>query len=663
MKKTFLLLAIAAASFTSPNPGLAGESSAEEFGARRWPSAPTLEVNEEPKLCGQLLAAATEAFLSNNSPLNIVAEIESRFPPVPMEPVSMGDDAQSRTSLYRADLDLDGDGKRQTVIYRDNAFNWSGNWHYSYVFPSPEAFEAVKEAALTAWRNTPEGDQYPPPTKLDLGAQQYFPSAVTLEGNTAGTGNVWAPHALFAHEGRYFFPFAPNDFDLNRPFSIPVYRLRASGRVQQRCRISTGGIDKALERFRALPAIASYLTVIRRIGDPGPDQGTLHAAVRHDAQAEEAVIRAASRPWTLPASTAGTSGYFVYGPRMTRFLEQWSALEPWNRREYQTLLALMTPAADSYAAFLRTEFGMSDAMAKGGAKQVVEGLLASRILIPSHFEEGPYAVDYFPVSPLHQAVMLRNRKEFEATVATIKSNAAANNLEVRFEKAEYSRVLLDSVEWSYAFDRLLELGADPNQVNGFGKSVLMTAAHLDRIDAVVKVLRAGAKVNVQTTEGNSFEHNLTRTRRTALMYAAENASPVVIKALLEAGADASLRDSQGNDVSFYLANNPRFTETERRRGIEAIAVDAEKFSRPSFDCGRARTDTELSICTSAALRAFDIQIANAFTRLAQKPGSVVRDQRAWLRYRDGACSANDDTDCLAEIMRTRLRYLHMRLME
>jgi uncharacterized protein YecT (DUF1311 family) len=252
--------------------------------------------------------------------------------------------------------------------------------------------------------------------------------------------------------------------------------------------------------------------------------------------------------------------------------------------------------------------------------------------------------------------MLRDREVFEAGVSSINPTLDA--------KTEYSKALLDAVEWTYGLDRLIALGADPNAANHFGKSALMMAAHFNRIDSVRKLLKAGAKVNLLTNEGDGYDTHLTRANRTALMYAAENAGVEVIKALVDAGADKSAVDSRGNGMSFYLANNPRFTTEQRDRGIEVIATTSGAFSRASFDCARARTSIELAICTSPTPRAFDVEVADAFTRLKKKGGGgVSKDQRAWLKFRDDACKAAADADCLAEVMRTRVRYLHMRLSE
>ncbi len=37
---------------------------------------------------------------------------------------------------------------------------------------------------------------------------------------------------------------------------------------------------------------------------------------------------------------------------------------------------------------------------------------------------------------------------------------------------------------------------------------------------------------------------------------------------------------------------------------------------------------------------------------------MLLEQREWLRSRDKSCSSGTDVDCLAELMRTHVRYLH-----
>lgn len=133
---------------------------------------------------------------------------------------------------------------------------------------------------------------------------------------------------------------------------------------------------------------------------------------------------------------------------------------------------------------------------------------------------------------------------------------------------------------------------------------------------------------------------------------------------LDAGANAEARDSEGAGVDFYLDNNPRLSATDRALGVRGLAKIAGRFAGPSFDCAKAHTAAERSICASEVLRILDTQIARAFEAVrGDLVPSALQEQRAWLHERDQSCSASNDTDCLAELMRTHLRYLHKRLAE
>jgi uncharacterized protein YecT (DUF1311 family) len=63
---------------------------------------------------------------------------------------------------------------------------------------------------------------------------------------------------------------------------------------------------------------------------------------------------------------------------------------------------------------------------------------------------------------------------------------------------------------------------------------------------------------------------------------------------------------------------------------------------PSFDCAKASSDVEQTICASVELSERDRQLANAYRALrdtlsAGRRAALVRDQRAWLEKRDSCC--------------------------
>ena len=80
----------------------------------------------------------------------------------------------------------------------------------------------------------------------------------------------------------------------------------------------------------------------------------------------------------------------------------------------------------------------------------------------------------------------------------------------------------------------LESGADPNGLVG-PLTVLMAAAEFPRVEVVKLLLDAGADVNAVAEDG-----------RTALLNAiwSADSSPAVVAALVEAGADLTVTDSE-----------------------------------------------------------------------------------------------------------------------
>ena len=87
---------------------------------------------------------------------------------------------------------------------------------------------------------------------------------------------------------------------------------------------------------------------------------------------------------------------------------------------------------------------------------------------------------------------------------------------------------------------LLENGANPNQSDSTGYTLLMNAVVNEADDVVAVLARHGAKVNEQYTKFPGQDAG-----KTALIMAANQGRTEAIKALLAAGADKSIRDRAG----------------------------------------------------------------------------------------------------------------------
>ena len=138
-------------------------------------------------------------------------------------------------------------------------------------------------------------------------------------------------------------------------------------------------------------------------------------------------------------------------------------------------------------------------------------------------------------------------------------------------RANSDSLLLLAVERPEVENLLLKNGEDVNQQNLYGKTALMAAAQSDNLDTVQLLIKNGANVNAASYPPDQIQGNdpivkdrgwggcgnyrITNGGRTSLMYAAANASLPAIKALLEAGADKSKKDSEGKTALDYSMGN------------------------------------------------------------------------------------------------------------
>ena len=637
--------------------------SAEEFGARRYPAAPALDISKQPELCRQILDSATRLYRSSIPTFDLATAATTTK--VRVEVWDQVESASDQKSFVESlEVDLDGNGKRQVLVRQARPHSWRGDWHYAYLFPTRKAFEASWEEVVA--RSTQHG-QYPDARQSLRGERAYFPSATSMDGKSIVTGNVWAQHTLLSFKGRYYFFFAYNDFDLLQPTTPVLYRLHGNGKVEEVCRLVVRGQGEAQAAFLAQTGIGSFLKTLRTIGTGGEDCGTMHSAIVHEASSAAAELRAATRPW---ATDLESNGYYQYNEKTLSFLEEWSRSDLWSRREYQTFQEHIAPAERAMARFFEKSYGLAPDIARSSADRTVISLIGSHFLLPGGFDATEDSIELYFGSPrLRNAIADRDRKSLDDLLIAAAADGgfkqrSGESIPLR---TLLSRNLAEVIEWPYALQRFLaEPGVDPNHRNEFGKTPLMVAAHMNRPDAIRVLIKAGAQLNDTTNPGErSCGGGMERTGRSALTYAAENASPIVMQLLIDAGADAQIKDSKGNALDYYLAMNPRLTPEDRALGTARLAVAAERFAGPSFDCAKAKSPQEKAICGSEVTRMLDFELSRAYRSLGKDWAALIlADQKAWIGRRDRSCTTESGIDdCLAEKMRTRVRFLHNILQE
>ncbi|MCH8541971.1 MAG: hypothetical protein LAT61_00245 [Alcanivorax sp.] len=101
-------------------------------------------------------------------------------------------------------------------------------------------------------------------------------------------------------------------------------------------------------------------------------------------------------------------------------------------------------------------------------------------------------------------------------------------------------------------------------------------------------------------------------------------------------------------------------ETEETIQVLESAILYLNIEKPSFDCNKATTEIEISICRSEVLSGLDRLISEKFIeRYEGGNKKVIEAQRAWLSgSRDGCLGSNDLEGCLKDVMTNRLSDLH-----
>lgn len=641
-------------------------SSSKAFEARRFPFVPTLVENRNPDLC---MLALQEAHARFHTPEPDTRVRQTNGGGVSwldwQEAAALGD---SHVRMSRLDLDLDGTGEHQVLLSRVFSHSWRGDNHYAYLLPSATALQTIMDhpGGLTAAFARLDNRHREPAAATD--PAPYYPQAQlanAADNQAVNTGSEWEEHRLFHWRQRYYFYDESNAWGRMGEPSLRLYRLRGDGKVELQCTLQVLPDEAVLTAFRRLPGIASFLTVLSTIGDGGVGWcGTMNSGYRHNGEAKAAITRAAFRPWAV---SRAVDSYYQYDERMQRFLEHWSFGEVWNRREYQTFVHHIPPAMEAMERYLLDAFGLSPAQANTWARQVIEELIGAWILAPKSYTQH-HDLDDLAYAPITGALL-----HFDATALRQAIDAFQAEAPKAMQQKNISVFLHDAVEWDTGMEMLLAAGANPNyqltmpEAWGFGKTPLMTAAHMNRPDTLRRLLKHGADPHARTVAAvDQCGLRIERGSRSALMYAAENAAPEVMGLLLDAGADPTVQDSKGNGLSFYLALNPRLSEAEKLMDIRAF-VQAKRQAYSASACGEATAPLAQHICNNELLRILEREMTAAVVRWQSVGGAVAQDEQLrWLQARQQACHAGEQAPaigCLQQLMRARVRYLHNRLAE
>jgi len=563
------------------------------FEAKRQPFLPRLLVSHDTPLCDVFLSALRKDFLAQHR------DGDSLFKEPPMAvghwvawpsehgPQSFG------TRIDVAEMDLDRNGKKQLLVHVAQPFNWRHN-SYSLMVSLKTATDGLANEII-ALEKVPSLEQQT--ASLRIVAPPDFPSL----WNWGAFDGEKSPFRVLLFQGAaYLYTFADGVMGGGGApaGTANLRRIRADGSLDLRCQASVvpraGALPPPSWLFQAgqpdtvsVPAeVVEWMKVIRGIqGTEGRWAGSMHALNSLIILSTYTWHDALVRPWD-----SGGPSYWPSPVALRSWIAQWGFDSLSRFRLARDFESGERAALAALARYYEHSFGVSNG--KDAASAAVDNILAASFVVRGtrgpdrDFSESTIEKEADAVRrQVDDVVKGRStdapgRDVFRSALligvsptaveAFIKAGTTLGG-ETKFGSLGLEPMLFFALDHPDEVRALLDGGADINEGNAFGKTALMYAAHYDLADTVTLLLGRGADVTKRTNAQNAAETLIQFDSRTALMYAAENASERVIRALIEAGSDTCAVDTGNRDVWSYVQRSRRLSNDDRARVALLIA--------------------------------------------------------------------------------------------
>jgi len=549
------------------------------FEAKLQPFLPRLLVSHDTTLCDAFLRALQKDFLAQHR------GDDTLFTEPPMTVgnwMSWPSGQQiDRTGIQFAELDLDKNGKKQLLIQVTEPFNWAGNWYSLLARPTTTTDDLANEIAAFGKLQPSEQQK----GTLKIVARADLP-ALWRWGVYDG---FKSPFRVLSYErAAYLYTFIDGIMGHGhgelKAGTASLQRIHADGTLDLQCQASV------LPRAGALPLpswlgdsnppdmlvvpdeAVAWMQSIRAIeGTEGKWGGTAHyldnLIIRSSYTWHDALVR----PWD---ATAFQKYYHPSAVAIRSWIQGWGYQSLSQFRLARDFEKGRRATLSALASYYEHSFGAPNA--REAAALIVDNIISASFVIhgtsgsdSSYSEPDPENeieairrdVDEFAKNGAHDAPsteLFHSALLIGSPTSAITEMIRAGALLQGNEPA-----LFYALEHPHDVKALLDSGANVDEGNGFGKTALMYAAHYDLTDTVTLLLARGADVT-KRTDGSAAGYVLLQfDYRTALMYAAENASIRVIRELVDAGSDTCAMDSGNRDVWNYVGRNRRLSNDER----------------------------------------------------------------------------------------------------
>lgn len=538
---------------------------------------------------------------------------------------------ETRKYFYTAEVNFYG--QKKVMLFYQRPFNWRGNAHSGYLLLKQDV-EQVKE------------------TLIDTGQSPnhyFFPCRGDIQDYKEHWS--WWFNKPFQHQERWYSFEEYGDFHRDDGLR-KVYLIDENMTSKEVCNIK---IFKSFDEDVAeLPVFAAYKKSTEAMlvspGDCGTSTPEVHAKWRGRYFASLAAIR----PWALKLTWQHDDYQWNQNKyeSQAKHLHNWQFTDVWSQREYAVYENLKLDAERELTQYYTEKFSYKPDRASRLANDVIKGLPSSYYSLAVFNNEDKDFTGF--------AEMLNGTFDGWGSVKELMALKYGEQMDIAA-----LTLMIDTPE---LYENLPKEYHPDNIKTFYGKNLLMFAAHMNNYDAVEYLLSKGWAVNAVTklTEQSFCRPVLQRVNRSALTYAAENASVYLMQRLIDAGADITVKDSQGNGLDFYLQRNPRLSDDEKSLSFKALLkrYNGKGKPRPSFNCDVKLNVIESAICDNEGLAIYDQELNSQYQSLRGIPSVAAmlpKSQIAWLRRRNSECMVFSEEQklngCIARLTRARIRYL------
>ena len=461
----------------------------------------------------------------------------------------------------------------------------------------------------------------------------------------------------FRYKGEWYLEEENGAYSFALPDNSTVknyYKMDFRGRTTKVCSIQT------FERFeretgrREFPFVTAYQQTIENITEQIDPlcNGQMETEDIALEAGKLSVSKAIFQPWSLKKTAQRLARWKA---NVWKHLSDWKYKDLWSYREAGTLANLKTDAIQELENHYARHFGFAKEEAWKFAEMAVD------TIVEAYYAIGNYR--NFDVN-------------FDVLAGLVDGTFSSWEELEKLPKVVFQIPPLDPLLLTVDVPQIF-LGA-PEEVSAenvktfYDKDLLMFAAHMNNFDAVSYLLAKDWPLNAVTYidksrgTGCSGVQTLKRTNRSALTYAAENASIELIKLLVEAGMDTEILDSQGNSLDYYLNLNPRFSAEDKALGFNGLLAKYAEAGQvtPSFPCGGKLSRLESAICSNPGLAIYDRELSRAYGKLRGRDdigAQMKKSQVDWIGWRTRECRRYKEdfqlNACIARTTRARIRYL------